>query len=89
MGSAFDKLIVALDRKAAKNALENPRFLEQFSSGICLQNLLANGNFADWTAGDLLAPDGWVLDNGAIAKESTNVYINTFAADLKIGRAHV
>jgi len=80
--SAFTKLIVALDRKAAKDGTETPKFLEQFSSNICLQNLLSYGDFSDWTAGDSSAPDGWTLDNGAIAKESSVVYVNTYSAKL-------
>jgi len=82
MGSSFNKLIVALDRKAAKDGTETPKFLGQFTRDIGLQNLLSNGNFADWTAGDTSAPDGWTLDNGAIAKESTTIYINSFSAKL-------
>jgi hypothetical protein len=82
MSSTFGKLIVALDRKAAKDSVETPKFLEQFTQNICLQNLLENGDFQEWTAGDLVAPDGWTLVNGAIAKESTTVYINSYSAQL-------
>ena len=42
MGSSFSKLIVALDRKAAKNGIETPKFLAQFTSKIGLQNLLSH-----------------------------------------------
>lgn len=49
-------------------------------------NLLVNGNFSHWTAGDTSAPDGWNLWSGSpsatITKETTIVKIGTASVAL-------
>ena len=55
-------------------------------------NLLTNGDFKHWSAGDNVAPDGWNLWTGSpsstIAKESTIVKLGAFSAALVANSDH-
>jgi hypothetical protein len=45
-------------------------------------NLLYNGDFENWSAGTAAAPDGWTLDNGAVAREASIINLGTYSAKL-------
>jgi len=55
---------------------------EALSKDINPSNLLFNGNFEYWYSGNSVAPDGWLLVNGSIDKESTEVKIESYSAKL-------
>jgi len=50
-------------------------------------NLVTNGNFELWTAGDNVAPDSWTLfgTGASIAKEVTTIKIGSYSAKLSGG----
>jgi hypothetical protein len=52
------------------------------TNGGGLTNLLTNPSFETWTGGDSVAPDGWTLSSGAVAKESTTIKVGTYSAKL-------
>lgn len=45
-------------------------------------NLLVNGNFELWNAGATSAPNGWILNDGAVAREATIIRFGTYSAKL-------
>jgi hypothetical protein len=56
-------------------------------AGTCLNNtnptnLLYNGDFEAWTGGTAVAPDGWVLTGGAVAREGTIIKIGAYSTKL-------
>lgn len=43
-------------------------------------NLISNGDFEAWSAGASVAPDGWTLYSGNVARESSEVESGTYSA---------
>ena len=82
--------LVAID--TAGNAYISGTVLIGGASGVSASTLtsisgtqlLDNGNFEDWSAGDSVAPDGWILvgANATIARQASTVKIGSNSAHL-------